>query len=492
MSRTFEDRLAKNLFPPMSDSFARTIDDTLRRLKNLPLPAKKTRGSLPAARIATAATALLIAIFGCTFALRPALAANIPLINGIVYVLAPKTQADQDTCQAITEVISAALNRFASGSTADIGEQLRSGDDWVLNEDTLMAAYYLQYLAVREQLLFDSSVQFDYVTVRSLTAEAKAFCYTADVAFDLVMKDDVRTSETARVCLEETTDGFSIVSIEMRSPGFTAYEELIGAYAAEYGGGNLDEHIATYNAYLLFNERQHMEAEQHRQSIESDGLTATDREKIKELEQLIEDVRAADMPEADKQRRIADLEAQIQETIKRTTPENRTMEDLAAELMYRYYTVRQTGIVPELGGLVERNEDTDLLFYDLQLTADKAALGYFIPLVTVEKGYGEILEVLEEDADRVKLSMYVKTVIDGGVGEEMILTYRKDADGYIITGYDRITGDGTYRIGLKPLAKRYMDEGYPSAEANRLAYEDLLNEAEQFAREHPDQPAGRP
>lgn len=122
----------------------------------------------------------------------------------------------------------------------------------------------------------------------------------------------------------------------------------------------------------------------------------------------------------------------------------------------------------------------------MQLMIDRMAIGYLAPLVGVEKGYGEILEIIIEKQDMILASMYVKTIIDGGVGEEMILAFRKTDTGYIITGYDRTVGDGFYINQLKPLAERYVKEGYSRADANKKAYEELYAQARQTAEEHPE------
>ena len=489
MNRTFDEQLNSNLFPEMPDSFNKKVNDTLVRIGahgTRHSTRRKTR-FLPM-RIAAAVIALMIFASGCTFAIRPALAANIPVVNEIVYTLSPETQASEQVCAKIANTVSAVLNSFASGRTADIEDLLKSGDDWVLNNDTFMAAYYLQYLAIREEVQTDGiTAMFENVAITNVSAEGKAFRYTADISFDMVLKGDVRKSETARVALEEDVGGFRIVSIEMRSDGFASYMELIQRYSApEYSDGSLDDNIATYNAYIMCNERQRVEAQQHNQHSGDGGLPVGEAEKIGRLEQLIREVLAADMPDADKQERVRQLEAEIQAIREQATPESVSIENLAAELMYRYYRAQQTGSVPDLSDIMERNEDTDLFFYDVQLAAEKVRLGYLAPLVTVEKGYGEIVEIIHEDDETVTLSMYVKTVIDGGVGEEMILTFRKSENGYIIIGYDRSVGDGVYRNRLKPLAEQYRDNGFSQNEANKRAYEDLLAEAAQFAVDHPE------
>lgn len=495
MSSTLDERMKKDLFPQMPDSFGRIIDDTLTQIGEQEgrRTARKRPRFLPM-RIAAAAVALMIFASGCTFAIRPALAADIPVVNKIVYAWSPESQASEQVCTNIADTVSAVLNSFASGGAAGIGERFKSGDDWILNEDTFMAAYYLQYLAIREEIVTDGVIAtYQNVSITNVSAEKKAFRYTADVSFDMVLKGDVRKSETAQVCLEENASGFRVVSIEMLSDGFSAYQTLISKYdSPAYNGGNLDDNISTYNAYIMFRERQLAEVEQHNQQSGQSGLSVGDAEKIGSLERLIREVRAADMPEAEKQKRIRQLEEEIQAIKELATPQSASMEDLAAELRYRYYTARKTGSVPELSDIVERNDDTYLLFYDLQLMVDKMHLGYFTPLVTVEKGYGEILDVLYDDGETVKLSMYVKTVIDGGVGEEMVLTFRKKEDGYLIVGYDRTVGDGAYRIRLKPLYEQYIREGLSPGEASRKAYEELLAEAKQTAEEHPEYLANRP
>lgn len=63
-----------------------------------------------------------------------------------------------------------------------------------------------------------------------------------------------------------------------------------------------------------------------------------------------------------------------------------------------------------------------------------------------------------------------------GVGEEIILTLEKRGAGWIVTGYDRTSGDGVYVNRLKPLAEQYRKKGLPWQEADEMAYQELLAE----------------
>ena len=91
-----------------------------------------------------------------------------------------------------------------------------------------------------------------------------------------------------------------------------------------------------------------------------------------------------------------------------------------------------------------------------------------------------MLEIIQSGDDRMTARFHVNTEITSGpmcgVGEEIILTLEKRGAGWIVTGYDRVNGDGVYVNSLKPLAEHYKETGLSWQNANEKAYLDLLAE----------------
>mgnify|MGYP000937126376 FL=1 len=76
-------------------------------------------------KIITAALALIIIGASCIVATRPALAANIPAINKIVYVLSPVVEPSQEVQDKIAETIQGVLSEFISNATCNVGVRFK-------------------------------------------------------------------------------------------------------------------------------------------------------------------------------------------------------------------------------------------------------------------------------------------------------------------------------------------------------------------------------
>lgn len=465
--KDMREMLRTELIEPMTDSFSESVDAALERIRYNGVRdgegARAARGEQRAkkrARVVTGicAAALCVTIASCTFALRPELAANIPAINEIVYTLSPEAQASEQTCARIADTVLSVFNSFASGGAEGAGKQFKAGDDWILNRDTYMAAYYLQYIAVREEVIAGVAATFENVDITSIAAGSKAFRYMADVSFDIVLKGGIHKSETARISLEESVSGFRILAIEMLSEGFAEYKALYELYES----GSYDAPPKGYSSEEDF-QRALALAQEDTGSL--DANIANYNAMLAALERAMADF-GAHVGTGDNAVEVAARAEQI--------------TGLAAELMYRYWNARKTGEMPELSDIMERTADTDLFFYDLQLMIDKVNMGYLSRLTTVDKGSAMIRTDYGDTVD-----VYVKTRIDYGVGQAFKLTVEKRGDKYIIVGYDSPWDDGVYRR-LKGLADEYVNGGMERTAANKKAYEELLAEAERFVAEHPE------
>ncbi|MBR6110127.1 MAG: hypothetical protein IKQ36_10360 [Clostridia bacterium] len=396
------------------------------------------------------------------FAARPALAAEVPGIGSIVYAVSPKKTAND----ADRERIEALLNdAFRSLSFCDYEAAARCfrGDSLSDRGNYLSAAYVDHLLAFGDY--FPDGANAVELEISDLQAEQKAFRYTAHVTLNLISRDGTRFStEDCTVQLWENTKGLYIESIEFDSAGFESfavmYEDIFGTVPSHGAGLDL---IPIDRAYLSYT----------RVLAEQEGA----RQRADRLEHMLSELDAVNASADEKAIRENLITEELKKAKAEITPEVITVEQLASELMYRYWLGRKTGEACDFSDIMERNKQTDLFYWDAVLQAERVSLGALKPLVSVEPGTAEILETIDDTNELIKARFYVYTEIaDGvsrGVGEEIILSIRKDDNGFTVIGFDRDVGDGYYTYGLKPLAARYIESGCSWQEAGQMAYEVL-------------------
>ena len=134
---------------------------------------------------------------------------------------------------------------------------------------------------------------------------------------------------------------------------------------------------------------------------------------------------------------------------------------------------------------MEYNEDTELFLYKLKLHIEDIRLRTRSPVVVAERGFVESLERLDETDTTYTGHFSVRTFIDGGLIEQWVLTISKGKHPKIVK-IDQMVGDGVFRNRLKPLVRQFRDEGMSKTEANKAAYETLLEESQRVVEEHPE------
>ena len=465
-------KCAEDFVPEAPESYERMITDTVSALKakDRAEPKRVRRVWKPLAAAAAVLAALVIAA-GAVFGSRPALAADIPGLSGLVYAASPKRTANAADRERIGSLVGEGFRALAAGDQ-DAASRCFS-ENALTRRGSFLAAAYLNYrAAILEARPADANALG--LEIAEISAEQKAFRYTARVAFDFVSKDGSKTNaEECTVRIWENTEGMHIESVDIESKEHYAY---VSRYEAVFGAvpesGVCSGFIPTDNGYLAYAEH----------FIENEAP----HQRIDRLDRLLEALEAVPASRDDKAVRLNLIQTALENARGEITPEVLSAEETAAELMYRYWLGRKTGEAGELADIMERNEDTDLFFIDALLNAEQVSLGVLKPLVSVEKDSAHILEVLDETDDILKARFYVYTAVtDGiseGVGEEIVLSLRKDAAGFTVIGFDRETGDGLYTGSLKPLAARYKAEGRSWQEAGEMAYNEvhaqLLRDAE--------------
>lgn len=456
--------------PQESEAYILMIENTILELKrkanavSVCVQEVKRYGVRWYERLAVAMVVLVV-IFGGTFSIYPALAAEIPLISQCVYALSPTMEPKEAVVEKITEKVTEVLQAFLSEEQADI-ERLFNGQKELWRETVYLPMAYLRYLCNQEELHWAGDVD---VTVQvnpgEVETKKKAFVYDANVTFELIAKDGtVQGREECAFRILENTKGYYVQEVELQSEDYRKYvDDYMALYDALIVSDDLQEQIQYENALLIYQKSQ-----------EDESYRFRTREEY--LQTLLDGVADSGIIQQRKEQQISLIQEEQRLLEEGITDEIAVIEELASELMYRYYQGRVSGVVADFSDIMVRNAQTDLFFYEALLVAERTRQGVLQPLATVEKGQAEVLDYLQETEDEIQVRFYVRTELDYGVGEEIILTFRETDGTYMIIGYDRAEGDGIYLNRLKPLAEQYCNDGMSREEANRMAYETVLKE----------------
>ena len=159
-------------------------------------------------------------------------------------------------------------------------------------------------------------------------------------------------------------------------------------------------------------------------------------------------------------------------------PDPVTVEWLAGEMQRRYYVGCMNLELMDFSDIMDRNEDTDLFFWDNQLEIDLKKLGRednFVN-VTIEKAY--VKQVANETESEITADVYVLTnrptpsIDDHGIGMDFRITVDKQR--MVIIAYSEPDACATrYKSWLGWLASNYRKEGLTWQEANKKAYEEI-------------------
>ena len=173
-------------------------------------------------------------------------------------------------------------------------------------------------------------------------------------------------------------------------------------------------------------------------------------------------------------------------------PDPVTVEWLAGEMQRRYYVGCMNLELMDFSDIMDRNEDTDLFFWDNQLEIDLKKLDRednFVN-VTIEEAY--VNQIVNETESEITADVYVLTrhptyrFDDDGIGMGFRITVDKQR--MVIISYSEPYGcDTIYNNRLRPLASNYRREGLTWQEANKKAYEELYAEFADYASRHPRQ-----
>ena len=173
-------------------------------------------------------------------------------------------------------------------------------------------------------------------------------------------------------------------------------------------------------------------------------------------------------------------------------PDPVTVEWLAGEMQRRYYVSCMNLELMDFSDIMDRNEDTDLFFWDNQLEMAWRIFGCdgnFVS-VTIKEAY--VKQIVDETETEITADVYVLTKhptpsLSGScTGMDFRITVDKQR--MVIISYSEPNLCASrYTDRLLPLASNYRREGLTWQEADKKAYEELYAETVAFASNHPKQ-----
>ena len=171
-------------------------------------------------------------------------------------------------------------------------------------------------------------------------------------------------------------------------------------------------------------------------------------------------------------------------------PDPVTVEWLAAEMQCRYYVGCMNLELMDFSNIMDRNEDTDLFFWDNQIAIDRMKFNpdYNFTAVFIKEVY--VKQIVDETETEITADVYVFTrhptysFDDDGSDRGFQITVDKQR--MVIISYSEPFGYSTiYTARLLPLASNYRREGLTWQEANKKAYEELYAEFADYASRYP-------
>ena len=173
-------------------------------------------------------------------------------------------------------------------------------------------------------------------------------------------------------------------------------------------------------------------------------------------------------------------------------PDPVTVEWLAAEMQCRYYVGCMNLELMDFSNIMDRNEDTDLFFWDNQIAIDRMKFNpdYNFTAVFIKEVY--VKQIVDETETEITADVYVLTrhptpsLPRSCTGMDFRITVDKQR--MVIISYSEPNICATlYTDRLLPLASSYRREGLTWQEANKKAYEELYAETVAFATTYPRQ-----
>ena len=174
-------------------------------------------------------------------------------------------------------------------------------------------------------------------------------------------------------------------------------------------------------------------------------------------------------------------------------PDPVTVEWLAGEMQRRYYVGCINLELMDFSDIMDRNEDTDLFFWDNQLEIDLIKLNQADNYLSATPDEITVENIVSESETELTADMYVFMTLPStdpelctDRGKRFQVTIDKKR--MIIIGYSEPdVCESRYNNWLSYLASNYRREGLTWQEANKKAYEEIYAEFVIFATTYPRQ-----
>ena len=161
-------------------------------------------------------------------------------------------------------------------------------------------------------------------------------------------------------------------------------------------------------------------------------------------------------------------------------PDPVTVEWLAAEMQCRYYVGCMNLELMDFSDIMDRNEDTDLFFWDNQLEIDLIKLNHADNYLSATPDEITVENIVSESETELTADMYVFMTLPStdpelctDRGKRFQVTIDKKR--MIIIGYSEPDAcESRYASWLSYLASNYCKEGLTWREANKKAYEEIF------------------
>lgn len=480
--------------PPAPKDYAERFEATLSRLKQSaetretlatsakPAMSAKTAKTFVKPLLTAAAFVMLFAAaLGVLFA-RPTLAAEIPVVNRLVYAVAPAKEASEADSERIEKLINTALSELYFAQFAEAKLCFREG--CMNSRENCLAAAYWEYLLGFDDLLLEKA-NTNAIEIAELHAEKKAFRFTVRASLEFISLDGKRKAfEECTVRLWENKDGLFIERIEMQSADYAAFVSAYEREIAEVPESGMSFDLVFIDSDIL-------------RYIHAFSKVTRLNERKAYLDNLASRLEALSDPDDEKAVRSAIIQAELERLESEPEPRIFSVETAASELTYRRYLGRINGVMADFSDIMERNEDTDLFFYANMLEIELAKLNpdeYAIR--NLKRGSAEVEKVIDQSLTALIVEILSERQFDfvnaacDAYEERFELTY--DRERSMITAYSESEAGSVY-CRLKPLAESYTEKGLPWQEANSTAYEALLAELrEQYKDIAPATPTAEP
>ncbi|MBR5949419.1 MAG: hypothetical protein IKZ82_12355 [Clostridia bacterium] len=475
--------------PPMSEGYADMIGSTVSKLREKvaerETTVKSARSFVKPLLAAAAAVVMLFAAAAAVFFARPALAAEIPGVNKLVYAAAPQKEASEADSERIEKLIEEAFHSLIFADYDSARRCFRDG--YMTQRENYLAALYL-YAAFNDYGDFSEDVRPEVgeaaqLELGELQAEQKAFSFTVRFTLNIMSvhaqwgggeEADMIGSPECVVSVWENKDGMFIERIEILAEDYQ--------YLIEDGRRPLTDNIpSTEEGFALV---PIDEAIFDYIWFYSEYFGVNYR--IDRLKRIIAELEASPAAPEDKSARLNILQTALEKAERAIVTDHLPYEEIAEELMYRFYLGGVSGEMSDFSDILEHNEATDLFLVEAYHNAELTALGLLTRYDSV-KVIVQLNEMLEETDEFIKAKFGYnyelpyrfefdenneEIIVESG-SWSTTLTIRKGESGLIIVAVEPTYAKDLYFTMIKPTAEKYKAQGYSWQEAGRMVAEEL-------------------